>query len=48
MVYPDCESALMPVKHSDKIPVPLPQSTWECDESESDIDKSDVAVGKGG
>ena len=47
IVYPDCESALTPVKHSDKIPVPLPSNTWEFDESESDIDKSDVAVGKG-
>ena len=45
IVYPDCESALKPVKHSYEIPVALPPTTWECDESESDIDKSDVAVG---
>ena len=45
MVYPDCESALKPVKHSGKIPVPLPPTTWECDESKSDTNKSDIAVG---
>ena len=45
IAYPHCESALKPVKHSDEIPVPLPPAIWECDECESDIDKSAVAVG---
>ena len=38
IVYPNLQSAMRPVKHSDELPVPIPPDSWKLDSDDDEID----------
>ena len=43
IVYPNLQSAMRPVKHSDELPVPIPPDSWKLDSDDDEIDSDERA-----